>query len=298
MTNDQRPGGFNTIAVIGTGQMGAGIAQACAAVVPHVIAIDPDPAQRERAAAGIRKSLAKLAEKGLVADPAATFARIRFAEHPDDAEPADLVIEAIVEDLGAKTALWEDLHVVCRPEAIFATNTSSLSVREQAEATDRQDRFLGLHFFNPVPLMPLVEVVRTGALDPAILDRCVSLVKAMGKTPVVAHDTPGFVVNRLLVPYLLDAARAAEAKVASVPDIDAGMKLGAGHPMGPLMLLDFVGIDTVVRIAEIFHQAFEEDRHKAPAILAGMVARGELGKKSGKGFYDWTGTDPVARPLA
>ena len=271
--------------------------QACAAVVPHVIAIDPDHGQRERAKLAIGKSLAKLAEKGLIKDPAGIEARIKFAGHTDDAEPADLVIEAIVEDLGAKTALWEDLHVVCRPETIFATNTSSLSVRAQAEATDRQDRFLGLHFFNPVPLMPLVEVVRTDALDPVILDRCIALVTAMGKTPIVAHDTPGFVVNRLLVPYLLDAARAAEAKVASVPDIDAGMKLGAGYPMGPLMLLDFVGIDTVVRIAEILHQAFEEDRHRVPAVLAAMAARGEFGKKSGKGFYDWSGNEPVARPL-
>lgn len=297
MTNDQRSGGFSTIAVIGTGQMGAGIAQACAVTGAHVIAIDPDHAQRERARLAIGKSLAKLAEKGLVHDPAGIEARIKFAAHTDDAEPADLVIEAIVEQLAAKRALWEDLDIVCRPDTVFATNTSSLSVREQAEATDRQDRFLGLHFFNPVPLMALVEVVRTDALDAGILDRCVTLVRTMGKTPVVAHDTPGFVVNRLLVPYLLDAARAAEAKVATTVDIDAGMKLGAGHPMGPLMLLDYVGIDTVVRIAEIFHQAFEEDRHKAPAILAGMVARGELGKKSGKGFYDWTGNEPVERPL-
>lgn len=288
---------INTIAVVGTGQMGMGIAQACAGVVPHVIAIDPDAKQRDRARAGIEKSLAKLHEKGVVADPAATFARIKFAEHTDDAEPADLVIEAIVEELNAKITVWEDLHVVCRPDTIFATNTSSLSVRAQAEATDRQDRFLGLHFFNPVPLMPLVEVVRIDTLDPSILAACVGLVKAMGKTPVVALDTPGFVVNRLLVPYLLDAARAVEARVASIPDIDAAMKLGAGYPMGPLMLLDFVGIDTTVRIAEIFREAFEEERHRVPAILAGMVARGEYGKKTGKGFYDWSGAEPVARSL-
>ena len=288
---------FSTIAVVGTGQMGSGIAQACAATGAHVIAIDPDHAQRERARLAIGKSLAKLAEKGVVHDPAGIEARIKFASHTDDAEPADLVIEAIVEDLVVKRALWEDLDIVCRPDTVFATNTSSLSVREQAEATDRQDRFLGLHFFNPVPLMPLVEVVRTEALDAGVLARCTALVRGMGKTPVEAHDTPGFVVNRLLVPYLLDAARAAESKVATTVDIDAGMKLGAGYPMGPLMLLDFVGIDTVVRIAEIFHQAFEEDRHRAPAILTAMVARGELGKKSGKGFYDWTGKDPVARSI-
>lgn len=288
---------FNTIAVIGTGQMGAGIAQACATAGTHVIAIDPDHAQRERAKRSIGKSLAKLAEKGLVKDPAGIEARIRFAEHVDDAEAADLVIEAIVEDLAVKRALWEELDVVCRPGTVFATNTSSLSVREQAEVTDRDQEFVGLHFFNPVPMMALVEVVRTAKVDPAVVTRVVELVRSMGKTPVLTEDTPGFVVNRLLVPYLLDAARAVESKVATIADIDAGMKLGAGHPMGPLMLLDFVGIDTVVRIADIFHRSFEEERHRAPAILTAMVARGELGKKSGNGFYDWTGKDPVPRSL-
>lgn len=288
---------FGTIAVIGTGQMGAGIAQACAGVAAHVIAIDPDQAQRERAKLGIAKSLAKLAEKGLVHDPAGIEARIKFASHTDDAEPADLVIEAVVEDLGVKRALWEELDVLCRPDTIFATNTSSLSVREQAEVTDREERFLGLHFFNPVPLMSLVEVVRTDALDHAVLEQGIALVRALGKTPVLAQDTPGFVVNRLLVPYLLEAARAVETGVATVTDIDAGMKLGAGHPMGPLMLLDFVGIDTVVRISGIFHAASGDDRHRAPAILTRMAAAGKMGKKSGVGFYDWTGTEPVARPL-
>jgi 3-hydroxybutyryl-CoA dehydrogenase len=288
---------FKTIAVIGTGQMGAGIAQASATAGAHVIAIDPEAAQRAKAKSGIAHSLAKLAEKGLLKDPAGIEARIRFADHVDDAESADLVIEAIVEDAAAKRALWEELDVICPPDTIFATNTSSLSVGEQAAATGREERFLGLHFFNPVPLMSLVEVVRTEALDPAVLGQAVEFVKGMGKVPVFAQDTPGFVVNRLLVPYLLDAARAAEAKVAGVADLDAGMKLGAGHPMGPLMLLDFVGIDTVVRIAGIFHQAFDEERHRAPAILTGMVARGELGKKSGKGFYDWSGPEPVARSL-
>ncbi len=297
MTNDERPSAFKTIAVIGTGQMGAGIAQACAATGAHVIAVDPDHAQRERAKLGIGKSLAKLAEKGLVHDPAGIEARIKFSAKIDDAEPADLVIEAIVEDMAAKRALWEELDVICPPDTIFATNTSSLSVGEQAAATDRAAAFLGLHFFNPVPMMALVEVVSTDALDPKVLGRAIALVRTMGKTPVLAQDTPGFVVNRLLVPYLLDAARAAEAKVATTTDLDAGMKLGAGHPMGPLMLLDFVGIDTVVRIADIFHRAFKEERHRAPAILTAMVGRGELGRKSGKGFYDWTGKEPVARPL-
>lgn len=288
---------FNTIAVIGTGQMGAGIAQACAGVAAHVIAIDPDHAQRERAKVGIARSLAKLAEKGLVHEPAQIEARIKFAAHTDDAEPADLVIEAVVEDLGVKRALWEELDVLCRPDTIFATNTSSLSVHEQAAVTDRADRFLGLHFFNPVPLMTLVEVVRTDLLDPAVFERGIALVRALGKTPVIAKDTPGFVVNRLLVPYLLEAARAVESGVAGVADIDAGMKLGAGHPMGPLMLLDFVGIDTVVRIAGIFHAASGDERHRAPAILTRMAQEGRMGKKAGVGFYDWSGSEPVARSL-
>ncbi len=288
---------FKTIAVIGTGQMGAGIAQACATTGAHVIAVDPDHAQRERAKLGIGRSLAKLAEKGLVHDPAGIEARIKFSAKIDDAEPADLVIEAVVEDMSAKRTLWEELDVICPPDTIFATNTSSLSVGEQAAATGRASAFLGLHFFNPVPMMALVEVVNTAALDPKILEQAIAFVRAMGKTPVLAQDTPGFVVNRLLVPYLLDAARAAEAKVATTADLDAGMKLGAGHPMGPLMLLDFVGIDTVVRIADIFHRAFKEERHRAPAILTAMAARGELGKKSGKGFYDWSGKEPVARSL-
>jgi 3-hydroxybutyryl-CoA dehydrogenase len=205
----------------------------------------------------------------------------------------DLIIEAVVEQLETKRAVWRALDALAPASTIFASNTSSLSIVEQATATGRSDRFVGLHFFNPVPAMPLVEVVRTVTTSATTMAAAVDFVRAVGKTPIEARDSPGFVVNLLLVPYMLDAVRALEQGVASTADIDTGMQLGAGHPMGPLALCDFVGLDTLVRVAEIMWGAYREPRYAPPPLLVRMVAAGMLGRKNGRGFYDHGGPVPV-----
>jgi 3-hydroxybutyryl-CoA dehydrogenase len=215
----------------------------------------------------------------------------------EDLANADLVIEAVTEDLELKNRLWTALDSICPATTIFASNTSSLSIMAMAVVTGRADRFIGLHFFNPVPMMPLVEVVRTVASSPETLSSATELVRRIGKEPVAAKDSAGFIVNRLLIPYMLDAIRAVESGVASTEDIDLGMKLGCGHPMGPLTLLDFVGLDTTCRAAEIMFEEFRETRFAPPPLLKRMVLAGWLGKKSGKGFYDWTANPPVASTL-
>jgi 3-hydroxybutyryl-CoA dehydrogenase len=207
----------------------------------------------------------------------------------------DLVIEAVVESLDRKREVYEALDAACPAATLFASNTSSLSITEMAATTKRADRFFGLHFFNPVPLMKLVEVVRSPLTAPATIETAVTFARSLGKTPVVAADKTGFVVNRLLVPYLLDAVRALEEGVASIPDIDEGMKLGCGHPMGPLTLLDFVGLDTTLYIANIMFDDFKERRFAPPPLLRRMVQAGLYGRKSGRGFYDYAQDPP--RPV-
>lgn len=285
--------------MVGAGQMGAGIAQVAAMAGYAVVARDVDQAALDRARAGITKSLAKFVEKGQL-DAAArdtALGRLSFTTGLGGVAAADLVIEAIVEDLGAKTALWRELDGLAPAATIFASNTSSLSITTMAAASGRPDRMVGLHFFNPVPLMNLVEVIRGISTSAATFAAALDFARSLGKETVSARDTAGFVVNRLLVPYLLDAVRALEQGVGTVAEIDAAMKLGCGHPMGPLTLLDFVGLDTALRIGEILFDEFREPRMAPPPLLRRMVAAGLTGKKGGRGFYDWTVAPPAAVEL-
>lgn len=290
---------IRTVGIVGSGLMGSGIAQAAAIGGFEVLIHDADLAQWPRARSGIEKSLAKFVEKGQLAGAArdAALARLHFVTTLDELAPCDLVIEAIVEALDAKQALWRRLEAICRPDCAFATNTSSLSVVDQSVGLTHPERLLGLHFFNPVPLMPLVEVVRSVRTAPAVLEAGIAFAKAVGKTAVSTRDESGFIVNLLLVPYLIDAVRALERGSGSIVEIDTAMKLGAGYPMGPFTLLDFVGLDTVVRIGEIMFDQYREARYAPPPLLRRMVTAGYLGKKSGKGFYDWSGTTPVPMEL-
>lgn len=291
---------IRAVGVIGAGLMGAGIAQAAATSGFDTILRDVDDAALTRARAGIEKSTAKFVEKGQLTSEAreATLARLRFATALGAVAGVDLVIEAVPEDAAIKNHLFGELNSVCPSPTAFASNTSSLSITQLALASGRPDRFVGLHFFNPVPLMPLVEVIRGPATSAGTYSAALEFVRALGKQTVEARDVPGFVVNLLLVPFLLDAVRALEHGVAGTADIDRGMQLGCGHPMGPLTLLDFVGLDTVVRIGEIMRAGYGEERYAAPALLKRMVAAGSLGRKSGKGFYDYSATPPAPVDLA
>jgi 3-hydroxybutyryl-CoA dehydrogenase len=277
--------------------MGSGIAQAAATAGFDTIVRDVAEPLLERGRSGIIKSLGRLVERGKL--PAETreaaLGRLRFVTHLSDLKDCDIVIEAVTEELQLKNAVWHELDQVCGPKAIFASNTSSLTISSMANSTSRADRFVGLHFFNPVPMMPLVEVVRTDTTSRDTMERSFAFARALGKEPVESVDRPGFIVNLLLVPFLMDAVRALERGVASTQDIDRAMQLGCGHPMGPLSLLDFIGLDTVVRIGDIMLGAYQEDRYGAPALLRRMVAAGHHGKKSGKGFYDYSADPP--RPV-
>jgi 3-hydroxybutyryl-CoA dehydrogenase len=287
------------VGVLGCGLMGSGIAQtAAAAGFPTVVREIAEPLL-EKGQAGIQKSLARLLEKGKLtaASREQALARLSFVTDLAALRDSDIVIEAVTEDLELKNHLWRELDGICPPHTIFASNTSSLTIAAMAAATSRPDRFVGLHFFNPVPLMPLVEVVRTVTTSAEAFDRAYAFAGALGKEPVTAVDSPGFIVNLLLVPYLLDAARALERGVASTADLDRAMQLGCGHPMGPLTLLDYIGLDTVVRIAEIMFDAYRESRYAAPPLLRRMVVAGLYGRKSGRGFYDYSVDPPVPSEL-
>ena len=283
------------VGVLGCGQMGNGIAQVAAVAGFEVLSRDLEEAQLARGRKAVESSLAKFVDKAKLApeDRDAALGRLRFTTRIEDLGDSDLVIEAVTEDLELKNRQWKALDAVCPAETLFASNTSSLSIMAMAAVTGRPDRFLGLHFFNPVPMMPLVEVVRSIATSPATIAAGTDFVRRLGKEPVAARDSAGFIVNRLLIPYLLDAARAVEQGVASIQDVDTGMKLGCGHPMGPLALLDFVGLDTAVAVGEILFDEFREPRYAPPPLLRRMVLAGWLGKKSGRGFYDWTTTPPT-----
>jgi 3-hydroxybutyryl-CoA dehydrogenase len=283
---------INRVGVLGCGLMGSGIAQTAAAAGYDVTVREVTEELCERGFAGIEKSLAKFAEKGTITSEqqAEIRGRIRGTTAFEDLKDCDIVVEAIVENLEAKRDTYNQLDAICKPSCIFASNTSSLSITEMMTATrpERQARFVGLHFFNPVPLMKLVEVVRTILTDPEVYETAVEFGRRLGKVPVRADDRSGFIVNRLLVPYLLDSIRALEEGVGSIVDIDNGMKLGCGHPMGPLTLLDFVGLDTTYYIAEIMFEEFRERRFAPPPLLKRMVKAGLYGRKSGRGFYDYT----------
>ncbi len=290
---------IESVGVVGGGLMGSGIAQVSAvAGIPTVIR-DVGEAQLKKSRAAIEQSLGKLVEKGKVSTEQRDGAleRLRFTTDLDVVAGNDLVIEAIFEDLDAKNALWRDLDGHAPASSIFATNTSSLTVAAMAAVTKRPTQFVGLHFFSPVPLMALVEVVRTVTTSPAVFDAAFAWARRIGKEPIAAKDSAGFVVNLLLIPYMLDAVRALEHGVASVEDLDKAMKLGCNHPMGPLTLADFTGLDVCYNAAEILFKEFRETRYAPPPLLKRLVLLGHLGRKTGRGFYDYSVNPPVPANL-
>jgi len=280
---------IRTVGVCGAGLMGNGIAQTCAAAGFNVVLMEVAEEPLRRGVASIAKSLDKFVEKGRLQQQErdAAVARIKSTAKVADLAGCDLIIEAIVENVEVKTKLFTQLDELLAPNAIICTNTSSLCVIELAAKTKRPNRVAGLHFFNPVPIMKLVEVVKTIATTQDVIDTLFAFAKQLGKEPILAQDTPGFVVNRLLIPYLLYAIRCYEGGLASKEDIDKGMKLGCGYPMGPLELLDFVGLDTTYFIANIMFDEFKDPAMAAPPLLKRMVLAGRYGRKSGKGFYDY-----------
>ena len=288
-----------SVGVLGCGLMGSGIAQTAAAAGFPTVVREISDALIDKGKGAIAGSLNKLVEKGKLETSArdGTLGRLRFTTRVADLKDADIVIEAVTEDLDAKNALWKELDGLCRPATLFASNTSSLTIAAMAATTRRPDRFVGLHFFNPVPVMKLVEVVRTVTTSAETFDRAFAFAAKLGKEPIAAKDNSGFVVNLLLVPYLLDAIRALEHGVASVTDIDKAMQLGCGYPMGPFVLLDFVGLDTTYKIAEIMFTEYREQRYAPPPLLRRMVLAGYYGKKSGRGFYDYKTTPPTPSTL-
>ena len=282
------------VGVVGCGLMGSGIAQVSAQAGFETVVREVSDEALKKGLGAIRKFLDGGVEKGKVAaaDRDKALANLKGTTAVADLLDCDLVIEAASENLGLKRELFEALDRDARPESIFASNTSSLSITQLAAFTKRPDRFLGLHFFNPVPLMKLVEVVRTIATSDATAAAASEYCRAIGKTVVTTGDTPGFVVNRLLVPYMLDAMRVYEQGLASRDDIDNAMKLGCGYPMGPLFLTDYVGLDTTYAIAEIMFDEFKEPRFAPPPLLKRMVLAGRHGRKTGRGFYDWSTNPP------
>jgi 3-hydroxybutyryl-CoA dehydrogenase len=290
---------IKTVGVLGCGLMGSGIAQVSAQAGYHTIVRETSDALNQKGKAGISKSLDKFVEKGKLApgDRDAILGRLQFTTSVADLRPCDIVIEAVTEDLSVKNSLWKELDALCGPATIFASNTSSLTIAAMAAATTRADRFTGLHFFNPVPLMKLVEVVRTVTTSPQTFERAMAFARSLGKEAIAAKDNSGFIVNLLLVPYLLGAIRALEHGVGSVEDIDKGMMLGCGHPMGPLALLDFVGLDTTYHIAEIMFDEYREGHYAPPPLLKRLVLSGMHGRKTGRGFYDYSKNPPVPAAL-
>jgi 3-hydroxybutyryl-CoA dehydrogenase len=285
------------IGIAGGGLMGHGIAQVAAQAGYQVVLKEVDQERLDKAIGSIEKQLGRAVEKGKLEQSAADEIRGRLQPTTDNNDFAGcgLVIEAITESLPQKVEFWKEIDgIVTDKDAVFATNTSSLSVIDQAVATGRPNRFIGLHFFNPAQVMPLLEVVRTVTTDDDAFEAGLSFGNKLGKLVVQCKDKTGFIVNRLLVPYMLDAIRAYEEGVGSIEDIDNAMKGGAAHPMGPFTLLDFVGLDTTASIADIMFREYAEKRFAAPPTLRKLVAAGYFGKKSGRGFYDYSGEKPVA----
>ena len=280
------------VGVLGCGLMGSGIAQVAASAGFETVVREVSDDLIQRGFSGIDKSLSRFAEKGTITADQQKEIRGRLSGTTtfEALADCDIIIEAIIENLDEKRKTYAELDRLCKPETIFASNTSSISITEMMTATsaERQQRFIGMHFFNPVPLMKLVEVIRTILTDAAVYEQAIEFGSKLGKTPVRAGDKTGFIVNRLLVPYMLDAIRALEEGVGSIVDIDNAMKLGCGYPMGPFTLGDFVGLDTTYYIAEIMFNEFREKRFASPPLLKRMVLAGLYGRKSGRGFYDYT----------
>ena len=287
------------VGVLGCGLMGSGIAHVCAQAGYDVLVREVEEAYWKKGIEKIGSFMGKAVEKGKMeaADREAALSRLSGTTALEDLAGCDLVIEAVIEDIEEKNAMFRTLDGLCPEHTIFASNTSSLTIVEMAAATNRPDRTVGLHFFNPVPVMKLVEVVRAITTSPATFERAWAFAESLGKIPIAAKDNSGFVVNLLLVPYLLGAVRALERGVASIEDIDKGMVHGTAHPMGPLTLLDFVGIDTTYRIAEIMFEEYKTAEYAAPPLLRKMHLAGYHGRKSGKGFYDYSGESPVPMNL-
>ena len=286
------------VGVVGCGIMGHGIAQVIAQAGYEVVVREVDDERLAKGVARIEKQLAKAVEKGKLGqdDADGVRGRIRGTTDYGDLAECDLVIEAITEDLALKLEMWRQVDEIVKPDALFATNTSSLAVIEQAAATSRPERFFGLHFFNPAQVMKLVEVIRCVTTADDAFEAANEFTRSLDKLGVPTRDTAGFIVNRLLVPYMLDAIRAYEEGVGSVQEIDDAMKAGAGHPMGPLALADFVGLDTLGAICDVLFDEFRERRFARPPLLRKMLAAGWYGRKSGTGFYDYSGDRPVANP--
>jgi len=288
------------IGVLGCGLMGAGIAQVCAQSGLQTVVREIDQKFIDNGFCIIEKNVQKAVEKVKISkeDKDAMWSKIQGTLELDDMKECDLIIEAVVENLELKNEMFSTLDKICPEKTILASNTSSLTIMAMAASTNRPDRFCGLHFFNPVPVMQLVEVVKTIATrQQTTTDTCFEFCKRIGKTPILAKDNSGFIVNRLLIPYLLDAIKVFEEGLASTEDIDTGMKLGLNYPMGPLTLLDFVGLDTTYNIANIMFEEFREQRFAPPPLLKKMVLAGYYGRKSGKGFYDYSGDKPMPSDL-
>jgi len=283
---------ITNVGVVGCGLMGSGIAQVAAQAGFQVLFVEANDELVKRGLGRLHETLEGLVSKGKLDARAkdATLARIAGTTRLEDLKSSDLVVEAMTENQPLKNETFAKLDRICPPSTILASNTSSCNVTAMAAATGRPGLVLGLHFFNPVPLMKLVEVVRTILTDDPVVQTAVEWVRAVGKTPVLTKDSTAFIVNRLLVPYLLDAIRVYETGLASLEDIDAAMKLGCGYPMGPFTLLDLVGLDTAMYVAEVMFEEFREPRYAPPPLLKRMVMAGQLGRKTGKGFYRYTAT--------
>jgi 3-hydroxybutyryl-CoA dehydrogenase len=286
---------ISRVGVLGCGLMGHGISQICAQAGWDVVVRESDQARLDEGMGKISKQLSRAVSKGKMeqSEADAVLSRITPTLDYGDLGQSDLVIEAITEDLDEKLEMWKEVDGLVKDDAYLATNTSSLSVAIQADATKRPERMIGLHFFNPPQVMALLEVVRAEKSSDDAVALGFEVGEKLGKTTVAAGDNRGFIVNRLLVPYMLDAIRAHEQGVGSIEDIDTGMKAGASHPMGPLALADFVGLDTLVAISKVMADAYGEERFAAPETLQRVVSAGDFGRKSGKGFYDYSGDQPV-----
>ena len=286
------------VGVLGAGLMGHGIAQVTAQAGYDVVLREVDDATLAKGIGKIEKQLARAVEKGKSSQEDADAARGRISGTTTygDLADCDLVIEAITENLELKLAMWKEVDAIVKPEAIFASNTSSLAVIDQAAATTRPDRFVGLHYFNPAQIMKLAEVIRAVTTSQAAFDATKAFAESQGKLAIPTRDTAGFIVNRLLVPYMLDAIRALEEGVGTIDEIDEAMKAGAGHPMGPLTLADFVGLDTMGSICDVLWDEYRERRFAQPPTLRKMLSAGWYGRKNGIGFYDYSGDAPVVNP--
>ncbi len=283
--------GIDRMAVIGAGQMGSGIAQVAAQAGLEVVVADAAPDLARRAVEKLGQTLAKLVEKGKLqaADREKVLARIRPATSLEECAGADLAIEAVVESMGVKQEIFRKLDALLRPEAILASNTSSISITGLAASTKRPDRFVGMHFMNPPPVMQLIEIIRGLQTSDATYQAILALAKRFGKTTVTSKDAPGFIVNRILIPLLNEACFALQEGLASPEDIDTGVRLGLNHPMGPLTLADFIGLDTCLYIAEVLHRELGDDKYRPAPLLRQYVAAGWFGRKAGRGFYRYDG---------